>query len=293
MINVLVKNGTVLCSKSITEKKSFLDIHFKKGLGYGIRIDCGTEDGDLLTNEIRFIVVNKAVFDFHTASGSIYRAMAENMMEWEYLQEIKSCIEEHNIPKFSMRNQQAMSNYELVSPEDFSSLLIQEGLFQGYYADGRLCQHFLQWNSSTASTMPNQGVKLHIAVKNYQDYVFTLKTLIPIMKSCEMTFKVVNPMSYSHFERNVSSQQGKYITIYPCNCDFNRFLKEASSILADSINVIPLLGDACIFGRLFGRYGAMRGRYVYDASGNAYNDDRSKAYPDFIESIALEDFLVR
>lgn len=173
----------------------------------------------------------------------------------------------------------------MMVPNDLEKSLLERGFF------GNPGKAFLQSNGKTINTMPQQGIKLHISVRDYVDYVATLRKIVPVLQKYGVTFKVVKPTSFSNFLEGHSKQQGKFITIYPCKCNFKLVIEELINVLNDSEGVIPVIGDVHIGGRIFGRYGSMMGPYVYDQLGNAYKDDRSKAYPSFIRGISIQDFI--
>lgn len=173
--------------------------------------------------------------------------------------------------------------FDSLTPSDLEQSLIDRGFFE--------CRAFLQSNGSTINNIPNQGIKLHISTRDYLDYVDTLKKIVPVLQKNDVTFKVLKPDRFSHFMEGQSTQQGKYITIYPCKCNFKEVVKELSNIFNDGKDVIPVLGDIHLGGRIFGRYGSMVSSYVYDQKGKAYLDDRSRAYPIFIDGFNLQDFI--
>lgn len=175
--------------------------------------------------------------------------------------------------------------FDSLTPSDLEESLRDRHFF------GNPGKAFLQSNGSTINSIPNQGIKLHISVRDYLDYVDTLKKIVPVLQKNDVTFKVLKPNKFSRFMEGQSAQQGKYITIYPCKCNFKEVVKELESIFNDGKDVIPVLGDIHLGGRIFGRYGSMISHYVYDQNGNAYLDDRSRAYPIFIEGFDLQDFI--
>lgn len=175
--------------------------------------------------------------------------------------------------------------FDSLTPSDLEESLIDRHFF------GNPSKAFLQSNGSTINSIPSQGIKLHISVRDYLDYVDTLKKIVPVLQKNDVTFKVLKPNKFSRFMEGQSTQQGKYITIYPCKCNFQAVLNELFDVLNDAEGIIPVLGDIHLGGRVFGRYGSMMGPYVYDQNGTAYLDDRSRAYPIFIDGFDLQDFI--
>ena len=248
-----------------------INVHMTENALLGLDIDCGR--GFLNTSEVKEIFFVGDVYTFTTASGTVYRAIAENASERHHLQQMYKLISKVNGISFH------------ADADELEKVLKN---YYGFFGDGRC--FFIQHNGATCEEMPNQGIKLHISFKDYEEYSIVLSWLIPLMNDCDMTYKVVIPSLFGEFQEGVTSQQGKYITIYPCRCDFQRFYEHAFELLSNG-DVIPVLGDAHMFGRVFGRYGAMRGRYVFDVNGNMYPDDRSRAYPEFMSGVSLSDFV--
>lgn len=248
-----------------------INVHMTENALLGLSIDCGS--GFLKTSKIEKIFYVGNVYTFITHSGTVYRAIAENAAEKRHLENLYQVISKVNGISFH------------ADADELEKVLKN---YYGFFGDGRC--FFIQHNGATCGEMPNQGIKLHISFKDYEEYSIVLSWLVPLMNDCDMTYKVVIPSLFGEFQEGVTSQQGKYITIYPCRCDFQRFYEHAFELLSNG-DVIPVLGDAHMFGRVFGRYGAMRGRYVFDANGNMYPDDRSRAYPAFMSGVSLSDFI--
>lgn len=247
-----------------------IDVHLADCM-LGLSIDCGR--GFLNTSEVEEMFYVGNVYTFTTVSGTVYRAIAENPEEKYHLENLYQAISKVNGISFH------------ADADELEEVLKN---YYGFFGDGKC--YFIQHDGATVEEMPDQGIKLHVSFKDYEEYSKALSWLIPLMNDCDMTYKVVIPSLFGEFQEGVTSQQGKYITIYPCRCDFQRFYKNAFELLSNG-NVIPVLGDAHMFGRVFGRYGAMRGRYVFDANGNMYLDDRSRAYPAFLSGVSLSDFV--
>lgn len=51
-------------------------------------------------------------------------------------------------------------------------------------------------------------------------------------------------------------------------------------------------GDECFNGRVYGRYGSYVGPTVTDPkTGDVYQDDRHRPYPEFMDKITITDFI--
>ena len=51
-------------------------------------------------------------------------------------------------------------------------------------------------------------------------------------------------------------------------------------------------GDECFSGRVYGRYGSYVGPTVTDPkTGDVYQDDRHRPYPEFMDKITITDFI--
>ena len=149
---------------------------------------------------------------------------------------------------------------------------------------------FMQFDGPTIKEIPEQGIKLHISIKDYYDYIEILDRLIPVLKTAGATFKVVRPTSFERFYNIMDSQRGKFITIYNAPFDVIYFLKETSDILLEN-DCIKLSGELQLCGRIFGRFGSNVAKYVIDKYGNPYYDDRNVPFPPFIDGISLRDFV--
>lgn len=139
-------------------------------------------------------------------------------------------------------------------------------------------------------TLPMQGWKIHVSVKDYEDYDRVLHTLVPNLEKYGFQYKLINPQFlYSQLD---SDQKGKAITIYLKPGDdleklFSRNpLSPTTTLLKESAVDIP--HEQKIAGRAFARYGSFRGEManaILNPSGTIQTDPRYDVVrPDFVDT---------
>lgn len=267
----IITRRTFACGKDSIES---VNVHMCKNGRLGLLINCGT--GTLKTSSITSIVNRfREYTEFWTASGSMYKVIYNDFADMDHIGKIKQVI----------RNINGLDDMSF--EEDMKK---KYNLFQGYTKTGKETI-FLQHNGPTKSQMLRQGIKLHLSVGGYvDDYELLLSNLIPLMNKYGLTYKVVAPCNFERFLPGETKQAGKYITIYPCKCNMQGFLRDADEFLQKR-DVIKIAGDKHFYGRIFGRYGSMKDHKIFDNEGNEYLDDRTKPYPDFIDGICIDDFI--
>lgn len=146
---------------------------------------------------------------------------------------------------------------------------------------------FIQFGDT--SECPSQGVKLHISATDKADYMNLLDNILPDLVTCGATFKVLRLDAFDHLYEN-ETQAGKSIALYqtPSFKAYDFFWKHPELFEEKGYNV---KGDECFSGRVYGRYGSYVGPTVTDPkTGEVYQDDRHRPYPEFMDKITITDF---
>lgn len=146
---------------------------------------------------------------------------------------------------------------------------------------------FIQYGD--VSEVPKQGVKLHISAMDECDYMDLLQNVVPDLIAAGACFKVLRTEAFDSLYES-ETQAGKTITIYPTpSFDAREFFYKHPELFKEEGHNIS--GDANFGGRVYGRYGAFRGQTVTDpATGWRYQDDRHRPYPEFMNSVSINDF---
>lgn len=151
-------------------------------------------------------------------------------------------------------------------------------------------EYFLQHKGMSEEQLPDQGIKLHISAKDKQDYKNLCESIIPDLVDYGATFKVMNTRLFNEFFDKDNAQAGKSITIYQTQWDAATFFDKHKELLEDKS--IKVNGDKSLGGRLYGRYGSFKNNFVINPITNQKEiDDRSKAFPDFVKDISLNDYI--
>lgn len=157
---------------------------------------------------------------------------------------------------------------------------------QGFLG-GESGRYFIQ-TQLDPSMLPYEGWKLHITANSFPDYQELLGRLVPFLKSKGLFFKVVRPSQYAHFADLSNLQAGKFVTIYLNNShEFMGLSEELQGLLGGSFG-IPVAGEFHLGGRIYARYGAFKGRTIYNPyTGQQVMDERGKVCPPWVMPITL------
>lgn len=110
-------------------------------------------------------------------------------------------------------------------------------------------------------TIPLQGWKLHVSVRDLEDYEQVLNKLLPKLEANRIQYKVTNPQFLN--QQLHSNQIGKAITIYPTpGCDLSKVFPQTA--LSSTHRLMQQyapepLAEEHISGRIYARYGTLRG----------------------------------
>lgn len=138
--------------------------------------------------------------------------------------------------------------------------------------------------------IPEQGIKLHISVKSFNDCMKLYKRIIPALIEYGASFKVLSPYEFNRFFDLNTTQRGKFITIYESKWNAMDFFQEYYSLLYE--DAIPCPCEIHFGGRIYARYGNNYRMTITDPNtGNIYQDDRTVPVPFFIQSISLQQYI--
>lgn len=157
--------------------------------------------------------------------------------------------------------------------------------FPGYYSDeelmnymsnNRICNSYFIQNGELPTQ--TEGWKIHISSSSFEDYMYKLSVLLPELAHCGLCYKILRPSMWGKFSE---LQNGKFITIYLTKIP--KFSKKILNLIFAENYTFPVIGEkregSCYF-----RYGAYKGKVVYNPYLNIYETDKRGSYkPDFIK----------
>lgn len=250
---------------------------------------------------------------FCQAEVAVSKKQEEDIMAWYYVVTVSNCniqlgsfIEEPEKAgfgklrlKFYMQEPQVFAckikknaNGYIIEGKGWSFTLkpylhsVTDADVQGYLG-GESGRYFIQ-TKLDPSQLPYEGWKLHITAASYPDYEELLGKLVPFLKQKGLFFKVVRPSQYAHFADLSNMQAGKFVTIYLNNShEFMGLSEELQGLLGGSFG-IPVAGELHLGGRIYARYGAFKGKTIYNPyTGQQVVDERGKVCPDWVMPITL------